>query len=415
MTKEFVDLDLTDLAFGGAAVGRLGSGKVLFVHRAAAGERVRARILRQKRSWAEAELVEVISASADRAEPACALASRCGGCGWMHLSIEAQRRWKRRLLTRELERAVAGAPELEPMITGAPLGFRTRCRLRLEGGQLGYRAARSHQLVPTDVCPILAPELERFLGELASAVDEQQGAAELELSVDAAGHRGLSVVARGTGGVRRWSELAQQLSVTSLALELGGRRRRATGPALIELTPEGELRYEPGLFVQTNREVNRRLQHMVGSAAGQGQRFVEVYAGVGNLTLALARRFERGLATEGDRRAAAALRRNLGAVAARRVQVVAEDDQCTAARLASEPPAELLVADPPRAGLKPLLPLLIGAPPRRLVMISCHPMAAIRDLATLVSRAGYRLGQITPLDMFPQTPHLELLAELERS
>jgi tRNA/tmRNA/rRNA uracil-C5-methylase (TrmA/RlmC/RlmD family) len=411
-THPLVELEVEGLAFGGAAVARLPSGKAVLVHGAAPSERVRARIVADRRSLSFAVCEGVLRPSPDRVEPVCPAAGRCGGCTWMHVEVGAQRRWKRALLARELVRAELVGSEadtrLGEVVAGAALGFRTRCRLHLVRGRLGTLAARSHEVVELSRCPVLAPSLERFALELGAAVATARLAdADVELYVDAAGRRGLALSAGGAAA--GWDRVAADLGVAALLEE------RSAGATIA---------FEPGSFVQTNREMNDPLVQAVlaGAApcAGPDRLFAEVYAGVGNLTVHLAELFGRGAAFERDRRSVAALRRNLGPAGARVEAVAARDDR--AARRLSATRFDLLVADPPRAGMAPLREVLLerrrprrgGPPPARVVMASCHPMAAVRDLAHLVRVAGYRLVAVTPIDVFPQTHHLELVAVMER-
>lgn len=193
----------------------------------------------------------------------------------------------------------------------------------------------------------------------------------------------------------------------------GQRGKGSAGPLLHEDSRGRRLAFEPGVFVQANRQMNA---HLVGEAvrlAGSGGRFLEVYAGAGNITVHLAELFERGEACEGDRRAAHLLEDNLSGGAGR-VEVRRESDRRTALRRAGPPEPDLLLVNPPRAGMRALMPLVEGVVPARVVMVSCHPMAAVRDMKTLAA-AGYRLVEVRPLDFFPQTDHLEVVTLLERS
>jgi 23S rRNA (uracil1939-C5)-methyltransferase len=405
------------MAFGGAAVGHLPSGKAALVQGGAPDETVRLAVIEEKRTLLLASIDEVIEPSPHRVAPRCVSADRCGGCGWMHLGIGSQRDWKRRLLRHELERAgLLQRPEsFGETAQGEPLGQRIRTRMHRLGDLFGTMGHRSHEVVPLIECPILEPRLEAFALEVAAALEGSAAAdAEVELMLDAEGARGMSVVLRSAGDPAPWQELSLALDVTCFILASSqGKLLASTGPNLRETSGGVTLEQRPDLFVQTNREMNDRLIEIALEAAGRGRRFAEIYAGVGNFTVHLARRFERGLACEGSRDAARLLEHNLGA-ARRTVEVRAERDRRSARWLATRAPADLLLVDPPRAGIEPLRPLFEASPPRRVVLVSCHPMAAVRDMAHLCQRARYRLEQVVPIDMFPQTPHLELMALLVR-
>ena len=406
------------LAFGGPAVGRLEDGKVALVAGAAAGELVRARVDRERRSLIEATVEEVLEAAPERVDPACPVAGRCGGCSWIHIEPSAQRLWKERLLRAELGRVgLEGAAErVSPVVCGPPLGYRTRTRLHRRGHLLGTLERASGRLVPFDRCPVLAPDLELFARETAAAVEgTPPGDAEVELYSDRDGRRGLHVTLLGRESRRCWARLAAELGVVALRVVSRGRPSRAgrsPGPLLHETSLDRSLAFEPGVFVQANREMNQALVAAALGLAGHGASFLELYAGAGHFSVHLAGRFDRGEAVEANGDAVARLALNLEA-AGGRVRVRREADRATAARLAGARPPELLLADPPRAGMAPLLSLLRQAPPERLVLVSCHPMAAMRDLR-VATASGSRLVGLVPVDLFPGTHHLELVAALER-
>lgn len=408
-------LRIESLAFGGAGVARLASGKVALVHGAAPDELVRVRPLEDKRSYLIAEVRDVLEPSPARIEPPCPSADRCGGCPWMHLAPETQRSWKLRLLRSELERAgLLSRPELlADMIRGETLGHRSRTRMHRRGDRFGTLAARSHEVVPLVECPILSPELRAFAADLASALDDAPPAeVEVELYADVRGRRGLWIELRPHQPVSPWPEIAEALGVEALrVVTTRGRPLLERGGPLEEDSAGRPLAFAPGVFVQSNRELNARLVETALAGAGRGDRFAELYAGAGNFTVHLAREFRRGLAVEASRPALALLRRNLRKVSPR-VVARADKDRRAARYLATRAPVDLLLADPPRAGIKPLRPLFETTPPRRVVLISCHPMAAVRDLSHLCRTAGYRLESVVPVDLFPGTPHLELVAVL---
>lgn len=341
----------------------------------------------------------------------------------MHLSVATQRSWKRKLLARELLRAsvIDDEATVADVVSGAEQGYRIRSRLHMRGGRFGTLGARSHEVVPLCHCPVMSPPLERFALDLGENVEQARpGDAEVELYVDAAGRRGLFVSRFDKRMAKSWEELARSVAVEALVLDIREGRR---GPrpfrigALEERSDGRALAFEPGLFVQSNREMNSRLVQAVLSDADQGGRtFAEVYAGVGNFTVHLASRFEGGAAFERDKRAVTMLQRNLGD-AATRVRAKACHDTDAARSLSTMGQIDLLVVDPPRAGMKPLANGFFCSTkhlPERVAMVSCHPMSAVRDLSLLVHSAGYRLVTIVPVDLFPQTHHLELVAVLER-
>jgi 23S rRNA (uracil1939-C5)-methyltransferase len=397
------------LAFGGLGVGRLASGKIVLVRGSAAGDTVRLRIDADKPRHAFGTIETILEPSPERVDPRCERAHRCGGCSWQHLSLEAQRAWKTRLVAEELRRAGLAA-HVPGTLGDLGFGFRCRARLHLRSGLFGTMEQGSHTVVPYTGCPILTPELDAF----ASDVRESLGAfpdADVELHVDSLGQRGMLVELVERTDAHAWDRMCTDLGVYSYRIRRPGSPPGPEGRLLFEDSASIPLAFEPGVFVQTNRRVNSLLVHEVLDACEGGARFCEIYAGAGNFTVHLAGRFQDGTAAESDPVAARMLRRNLRGTG---VEVHERADRDEAARLASRPAAELLLADPPRSGMKPLWPVFAASPPGRVVMISCHPMAAIRDVRRLVESAGYTIEKVVPVDMFPQSHHLELVAVLAR-
>jgi 23S rRNA (uracil1939-C5)-methyltransferase len=270
-----------------------------------------------------------------------------------------------------------------------PYGYRGRARLWVHRGRPGYRAAGSRRHVPVTACPVLALPLQDALGDLAAARAED-GEWELALGRPDREH---------PDGVRR-THLVPGAEAGPL-LELAG--------------PDGTVRIAPGGFAQANPLLFAPLIEAVATAAGSGSRLLELYAGAGFFTLALARRFARVLAVEAAGAAVAALRdaargAGLGGVEAVRSEV--EPFLATARRVPGSP--EVIVADPPRRGLGPAVVEACCRPPaRRFVYLSCDPATLARDLASLRA-GGWSLGSVRAFDLFPQTPHVETLAVLER-
>lgn len=406
---------IDSLAFGGYGVGRLASGKAVLVTGAAPGDVLSITVDREKGSHAFASIDAILEPSPDRVEPLCGHADLCGSCNWQHLSLATQRRWKRSLLADELARAgLIDDPRAVPEVAGGEgLGYRTRTRMHLRGGTFGTMQRRSGNVVPFVGCPVLAPELEELALEVSQAVAGAPDA-DVELYVDALGQRGMLVSLAGPSPARAWERIASETGVFSYRIRRPGSPPGPEGRLLFEDSAGTPIAFEPGVFVQTNRDANAILVDRVLDAAGTGGRFAEIYAGAGNFTVHLGARFDRGMAAEPDPLAARMLRRNVRA-SAQAVEVAEKTDAQVARVLRSSPRVDVLLADPPRAGMKPLYPVFEPEPPERTVMVSCHPMAAVRDLEHLVAEAGYGLEGIVPVDMFPQTDHLELVASLTRS
>jgi len=366
-------------------------------------------------------ILSVLEAAAERVEPSCPYVVRCGGCPFMHLSLEAQRAHKQRFLREALQRV--GAPaDLEVRFTGGdrPLGYRRRARLsfRVAGRarELGYRRERSRDIVDVARCAVLEPVLDQALSELRERLlPLLAGEGELSLARGRAGRAVLvlrSASAQEPGLYAACEALVRDGVLEGIALWVQGTSKPARFGAPEEWTegPDGEpLEGTLGGFSQAQAEVNRALvQRVREQAQTQGAKVLELYAGHGNLTLALAEGAASYTAVEQDAGAVAALRKNL-ASRGLRAKVVEGD----AGNVAGGAPApDVLVLDPPRAGAPGVLSPFSGRKLKRVVYVSCDTATLARDVAPLLS-AGFRITWAEAFDMFPQTADLESLLVLE--
>ena len=384
-----VELEIRALAAGGEGVARGPDGRVVFVRGAAPGDLVRARVVELHKRYARAEIAEIVRAGATRREPPCPVHGECGGCGWQHVAYEAQLAAKREILADALRRLaglpLAEAPEVVPSPT--PYGTRGRARLLFRKGRVGYRRGRSHELCATTCCPVLAPALERTLAEIAAHPPAGSGELTLALGDDGA----ISVAGASVRGAS-----AQPVEIASEA---------------------GEMRVSPRGFFQAHVSLRRALARHVLECAGRAPTGLELHAGAGFFTLPLSERFGELIAVEGDPRAAADLRGNLERAVRKNVRVLEQPlgRALAGPELARFAPG-VVVLDPPRAGLgESDAAALAELRARRLVYVSCDPATLARDLRVLVAAGGYSLTACRGFDMFPQTPHLEVVAVLEQA
>jgi len=382
-----LEITIDSLAAGGDGVGRTAEGRVVFVPFTAPGDRVRVRVEADRGRWLRATVEALLEPSPLRTDPLCEVFGACGGCAWQHLTYAAQLEAKRAILREALGR-IGGLAVAEPIpfvASPTPYGTRSRARLLVAGGRVGWRRRRSHAVCPTRRCPILVPALDRALAELAAHPPRTEGEVEL---------------AAGEGGAVRVTPLpARDGAAPSLAIQVGTDR--------IEVSPGG--------FAQAHADLLTPLAQAVHEAAGTGELALELFAGAGTLTLGLARRFARLVALEGDARAARDLATNLRSAGLSHVEVLAGpvEQALEDAALAGLRP-EVVVLDPPRSGLPPgVADTLVRRSPRRLVYLSCDPATLARDLGRFAD-AGWRLASLRGFDLFPQTPHVEALAVMER-
>jgi 23S rRNA (uracil1939-C5)-methyltransferase len=415
--------------YGGASLARH-EGKALFITQTLPGELVEAEIVTDKVSYAEARVTQLLESSAQRVAPACPYYGACGGCQYQHASDAEQLRMKMAILRETLERArLKEIPEIEA-IAGEPWGYRNRIRLHVQAKPfaLGYRRGQSHIMLPVEECRIAAPVLVNAMRVLVEQCETELAgwAREVELFTDNSAARLLvSVYADAvTAKIQAkldalWKRLqavmpeAAGCAAFALPGGKGFARRVATAgtPYLMYGAGGTQYRVSAGAFFQVNRFlIDRMLQTVSDRPAGVTA--WDLYAGVGLFAKALVRRFENVVAVEAAPESMADLRMN--APGARVVAATTLDFLRKAVQEAGKRKAapELVVVDPPRAGLgKDVTALLGQIRPAHITYVSCDPATLSRDLFALL-QSGYRFRSLHLLDMFPQTFHVETIAQL---
>jgi 23S rRNA (uracil1939-C5)-methyltransferase len=378
-----IELTLDSLAFGGEAVGRDSDGRVVFVAGGAPGDRVLARVVEKKRSFARAELVRVLAPGA-RVTPPCPIVERCGGCPWQQVAIDAQLAAKQAIVERALHKSGAQVMPIVP--SPASLGYRTRARMSVRGAAVGFQARRSHEVVDVEKCLALEPRLDAAMQAARRALGPLVG--------DGGTIAGLL---RDDG---------VEIAIATVAgADVARPAKALVGQAGIVAVTVDEPRAPAAGFAQANAAQNERLRALVRDAAdARGRRVLELYAGDGNFTRELAAVAASGVAVEGDRSAAARL-----AEAARNFTVVAEPAARAVERLArAGEHFDVVLLDPPRAGAIDVVDGIARLQPSRVVYVSCDPMTLARDLDAL-SRHGLVARTAWPVDMMPHTWHIEVV------
>jgi 23S rRNA (uracil1939-C5)-methyltransferase len=415
-------LRIERMSHGPDGVGRH-QGRVVFVRDTAPGDVVDVRITERRRSYSRGVRRATRIPGAARREPPCPYIGRCGGCQWQHLTYAAQLEAKHRNLVDHVARigALDPGPIRPPLPAPDEWRYRHRLNLRVQDRRLGFYRAASHELVEIDACLIAAAPADaglaaarRWLGmvdtrirRLALVASEEGGALVLAANAEGPfvpgdGPRNLDVVARpAETGVRG-------------VVMYGKGWRHAWGDVGVSFTADGvSLLTTGGEFTQVNLAANRLLVATVVALAATepGDEVLDLYCGAGNLTLPIARRGARVLGIERSLRAvtdAEANARRLGL--AHHCRFVCGPVEQAVRELTVAP--RIVILDPPRGGAAAIVPDLLRLRPRRVVYVSCDPPTLARDVATL-ARRGYRLEAIQPIDLFPQTYHLEAVACLE--
>lgn len=422
------------LALNHEGDGIVKAGKTAFVPGALPGETIRYRRTRRHRQHDEAQLVEVIVPAADRVVPPCPHFGVCGGCALQHLAPAAQLATKGAELADSLERIGRVAPRewLAPL-EGPVWSYRRRARLsarfvRKKGRSLvGFRERAAPYVAEIESCRVLAPPFDTLVAPLSlllTSLSIRERVPQVEAAV---GDRARAVILRVlTAPSAADLEAIRAFGVAhevTMYLQPGGLDTVVPvdgEPAALDYAlPDFDLRlaFEPVDFIQINAAINQAL---VGRAvrlldAGPRDRVLDLFCGLGNFTLALARRAASVVGVEADagligRARANALRNGIDN-AAFHVGDLAAPDIATSGWWAGGFSHVLL--DPPRAGAREVLPAVARLAPRRIVYISCHPGTFARDLGILVHEHGYVLKAAGVLDMFPHTTHVESMAVLE--
>jgi 23S rRNA (uracil1939-C5)-methyltransferase len=418
----------------GRGVARI-DGKVTFIDGALPGELVKYRVLKGKRNFDQGELVEVVEASTHRVTPACDYFGVCGGCSLQHLDAAAQIMEKERVLRDKLRQfgGVEAEEWLAPL-TGAVWGYRRSARLGVrnvpkKGGIIvGFRERRSSYLTPLRDCRTLDARVARLLPaliELIGGLSRNDRMPQIEVacgddeaalvfrhleSLSAADLAVLTAFGR-SHGIRIYLQPQGPESVAPL--------EPAEPSPLSYRLPDFDvtIHFRPTDFIQVNADINRQ---MVARAVAlldplPEERVVDLFCGLGNFTLPLARRAAHVTGVEGERKLVLGARDNAERNGIDNAEFRQVDlyDEAQAQDFWSGARFDKLLIDPPRSGAMEVLKHLPQRGPRRLVYVSCSPATLARDSEYLVNSRGYRLTRVGVMDMFPHTNHVESIAVFE--
>jgi 23S rRNA (uracil1939-C5)-methyltransferase len=461
-------LTIEKLIYGGDGLARLpadspgddrGRGKAVFVPLVLAGEKIEAALTEEKPGFARAHAESIVEASPHRVQPECRYFGRCGGCHYQHASYEQQLEIKKEILRENLRRIAKLELQSEIEVhPSPPWNYRNRSRLQLQTKPtfaVGYFKLGSHELMPIEQCPVSSPLINRGIavlwkmGQSRKAAEEiPAGIREVEFFANADDTQLLvelscSAEAR-RAEVRVFAEelraaLSEIEGVVAFRGSQPSARPDASAPSpllilgerfLTYRTARASYRVSSGAFFQTNRHLTDELVKIV-TQGRSGERVLDLYAGVGLFSTALACDFRHIVSVESSQLSASDLQYNLpsngkaiqaatgqylsrswGDSPPRRSDKPAPNGDGSVA--SSVPTPDLVVVDPPRSGLgEPVARSLtsLGAP--QVTYVSCDPATLARDLIPLLA-AGYRVERAHLVDLFPQTYHLESVLHLER-
>lgn len=435
-----MELTIEKLIYGGDGLARLAGNsggkraKTIFVPYVLPGEKVQAEIAEERPGFARAQLTRVLQPSPSRTQPPCPYFGECGGCHYQHISYEEQLRLKTEILRETLQRTAKLDLALEIQTHASPtFGYRNRTRFHLQATPhyaIGYFRHASHELLSIRECPISSRLINRALmqiwklGELGQ-VPGQIG--EIELFADADDEQLMAELYLRAGRVNDEDliEFASALATAvpevhgvSSFLHANSRARSAEpvkprllrGEASMSYEAEGQVyRVSVGAFFQTNRFL---VPSMIQLAVGErkGRVALDLYSGVGLFAVPLAERFERVIAVESSPLSVDDLRANVPA----NVRVSSQSAEAYLTSVADTLKPDLIVVDPPRAGLETTVIAQMGQlASREIVYVSCDPATLARDLKQLTS-GGWKIAEMHLIDLFPQTFHIETCTVIRR-
>lgn len=421
------ELTLTTFSNGPDAIGRDEAGRAVFVPFAIPGETVRVEAVEEKPSFVRAQLLEVLSASPDRATPVCKHFGECGGCHYQHLSYEAQLKWKRQIVIDQLTRigGIESPNVLDTIPSPNPLYYRNHVQFsQTADGKLGYvkfdrpvkqgtgapTTDSNSNILPITECHIVQPHVM----ELFSQLDIEKSDVE-QIGVRVGADDEMMVVFESESGEPPDVELELPVSVASVGK--GGDAFPMIGSDYLVQEIRGRaFRVSPGSFFQVNTAAAEKLVGLVLEALGLkgGETVLDLYCGVGLFSAFIAPLANRVVGVEAFPPAVRDAEVNLDEFDNVELYESPVEDSLTYIVEQNQFSNPLILLDPPRAGCdKEVIQGLLQLAAPRIVYVSCDPATLARDAKRLIA-GGYRLVSAQPLDMFPQTFHIETLAIFER-
>jgi 23S rRNA (uracil1939-C5)-methyltransferase len=438
--KPELTLKIEKLIYGGWGLARYdelkpgllrGPQKVIFVPDVLPQEEVRVKLISHRKDYAKATLIDVLTPSPYRRDPPCPVFGTCGGCHLQHMDTSAQAVYKQTVLQETLQRIGQIAISPQPIMTSSdPYHYRHRVRFRLlrEGQSLkmGFYQRGSHELVQVEDCLILNPELKSMMKTLQKpllgGLPFLHKPTEMHLQYSSYSTQVLIVfhgeTVKPKGLTEFYADLKKQLPLGGIVVYTKNKEREIRGqPFLLHRLKDMSFRIGDQTFAQPNWMMNELITDKIMQYAQlKGQETVlELYSGMGNFSLFLARQARRVISVESNPQAVRDAKYNaqLNHVTNFEVHHLKAVQDLT--RLLKNIPAvDLILLDPPRQGagldvLKQVCRLRVP----RILYLSCDPTTLARDLKFLVQH-GYQLGQVQPFDLLPQTYHLEVLVHLEK-
>ncbi len=438
-------LSVERMSYGAEAIAHDDSGKTVFVTGAVAGDVVDARITQDTDTFSRAQTTSVLEASPNRVTPPCPYANLCGGCPWAALAYEEQRAAKRNNVVdafvriAHMERQVAEELVLDCLSPSPAWGYRNKVELAFsrkgKRAHVGMHAAGVGSpagIIKVDACPLLERRYQKLVKSVSGALGYLAGSHELELD-----RVGIRTSARTKDvEISLWTkpgafpraqaakflvDATKATSVVRVMTKGPSKARKVAGVEVLsgrghwrERIGNETMRLSAPSFFQVNTAGAEKLVQLVldGLAPTEQDEAMDLYCGAGTFTLPLARKAGWVSAVESYGPAVRDLRRNLDGAQIANVDPIGGD----AGREFPDTQADVIVVDPPRAGLSAdVVTQLSAQPARAIAYVSCDPATLARDIARFAKEGTFAPSSVTPVDLFPQTYHVECVALLSRT
>jgi 23S rRNA (uracil1939-C5)-methyltransferase len=410
-SNDLFELELTGMAHGGSALGKH-EGRTIFVPYAIPGERIIARIVHDKGRFAHAQGVTLLDPSEARVTPRCPHfgPGRCGGCQWQHIDYPAQLEFKQQVVIDQMER-IGGFQDVivhSTLPSPEPWQYRSHVTFHVtEDGRLGFVATDDEHVIPIEECHIIRPELLDLLDALD--LSEIHNLTQVRLQVGTEPDECLIVISTADDTP---PEIETDLPASISFLFEDGQPMSLIGSGSVHYTIKDRLfRVTAGSFFQVNLPQAEALVNLVLDRLDLqgGESVLDLYAGVGLFTAFLAERA--GLVTSVESYAPAVADADANLSEFDNVELIEGAVEEVLPDL--QGPFDAAVLDPPRTGLEAAaLDALVALAPRRIVYVSCDPATLARDAKRMAAK-GYQLRDVQPVDMFPQTFHIEAVATFD--
>ncbi len=423
--SEEVRADIASMAFKGYGVARV-NGKVFFIPYSVVGDTAWIKTIEKKKNYSIGRLSQLIHPSPWRVNPPCPFFGQCGGCQWQHIDYRFHGELKKTILEEILKR-LGGLKEIPPadvIPSPQPYGYRARIQLKIRGARMGYCQERSHRVVDIDHCPIAHPLANQIISSLRKTSSSFSRVEEIEINVSPEEGKGLLILHPLSldPGIRHFIKEFLQTHPSLKGIAVTGKKGlTAFGEPHLNLTISSNLwgeesvlrlRTSPESFFQVNLEQNQTLIRTVleFSEVSEGERILDLYAGVGNFTLPLAIGSKEIWGIEENRTAVEDARSNAEKNGINHCRFIHGKVEDILSHWVGEKP-DLMILDPPRTGCKTVLDQVVRLRPQKIVYVSCEPTTFARDLR-LFSERGFHLHRLSLVDMFPQTYHMEVVGLL---